>query len=63
MCEKWSKAPGQEMLGQDEFVYHVSKEMVVRTVQRTGLMRKKDRLQLEIDAVDADLAKIDELQS
>lgn len=62
MCEKWIKAPSQALLDQDETVYHVTRETTVRSVQRTRLIREKERLQLEIEAIDADLAKINELQ-
>ncbi len=63
MAEKWQEVPGQIGLGQDEIVYNVTDEVVIRSVQETGLKRDRGRLQLEIDAINADLAKISELRA
>ncbi len=62
MAEKWKKAKKQGTVISREVVYDVTEETVVRSVQRNGLELEKSRLMDRIAEIDADLAKIEELQ-
>ena len=63
MKEKWKKATSREGIAPGEVVYNILGETVVRSVQRNGLELEKSRLMDSIAAIDADLAKIEELQA
>ncbi len=69
MAERWKKVDNRNylekeiLIAPEEVVYNVTEKVIVRSVQRNGLELEKSRLMDRIAEIDADLAKIEELQA
>lgn len=62
MAEKWKKFSQEPRQEQSDVIYEVEDTIVVRRVRKSDLENQKANLQKRMDEVDADLAKLDELE-